>query len=73
MDQQTIKDGNDVTEIAGQLLDTFDFDSVVILATKRDSNGCNCYHGMAGNWFAIYGSVNDWLIRADNTIQNGAE
>lgn len=73
MDKDTIKEGDAITDIAGQILHSYEFDSVIILATKRDETGSNCYHGLCGNWFAIYGSVNDWLLRADTNTQNNME
>ena len=70
MDKEILKEADAITGIAGQILNSYEFDSVVIIATKRDKDGSNCYSGKAGNWFAIYGSVQDFLVRSDIETQN---
>lgn len=73
MDKDVMKEGDAITSIAGQILESYDFDSVVVIATKTDRQGTNSYHGVAGNWFAIQGSVSDWLIRAETRTQNDVD
>ena len=73
MIEEVEKDGQTIQGMAVQIGESFGFDSVIIIATKRGDRSSNAFHGIAGNYFASYGAITDWLLREDTKTQNSVE
>lgn len=52
----------DLTEIAKGIEKKHRVASVIIMVTYQDGERCRSINGRAGNYYASYGAVRDWII-----------
>lgn len=50
---------------AAQLAEHFESVQIIVTKNTEEGDGTVLAHQGAGNWFARYGSVREWLIKTD--------